>query len=143
MRLISATRSILKSATTSLLFTLAIAACGCGGGGGAARPTVKDVQGEITLNGKPIDLGVVVLVDEVNGTGASAEIVDGAFKFENPVQVGDYVVEVRGPKAPPPHLAASAPKSKMKIPDIYTKSGRSPLKVSVSPSSTTMKLELK
>ena len=77
-----------------LLALVAALAAGCRDG-----PSVGDVRGEVTLDGRPLDEGVVRFVPLDGKTPtASALIAEG--KFSERVPVGSHRVEISAPRLP-------------------------------------------
>ena len=81
----------------SLTGFLALALCGCGGGSGQA-----DLSGEVTLDGKPLPQGSLLLVptDPSKGGTAGGEIKDGRFALtgKQAPGIGEYKVEIHANK---------------------------------------------
>jgi hypothetical protein len=58
-----------------------------------------DVQGEVTLDGKPLDEGVVRFVPIDGKTPTASALIEGG-KFSERVPVGSHRVEISSPKLP-------------------------------------------
>lgn len=87
----------------SLIKVMAIIVAGmtCAGGMGCSRPAAEKpatVQGEVTLDGKPVVAGLISFfpTQELGGPSGGAEIKDGKFSIETKTGLvaGDYRVEV-------------------------------------------------
>lgn len=97
---------------------------GCWSGGG---PETASVSGAVTLDGKPIGAGSVLLVSE-RGLGVSAELQsDGKFGIR--CLPGKYFVAVSPPSPADPLAPKSspAPSAEVKIPKPYQDAGTSGL----------------
>jgi hypothetical protein len=72
-------------------------ACGC------SNRNQGDLQGEVTLDDKPLKHGSILLipVDTAKGTAAGGEITDGRFSLtaKQAPRLGAYKVDIRAPKA--------------------------------------------
>lgn len=87
-----------SSALGVLLAVLLLVAGGC-----ADEAPKGSVSGTVTLDGQPLTSGVVVLLDEQTGVGASAELdSEGGYQIES-IATGTYQVGVQEPPAPAPH----------------------------------------
>lgn len=101
-RMYAARLGIQRAAIAVLLATL----LGCGK---APVPSGK-VMGKVTLQGKPFELGVVMLVKPNGVPIGSVELSSaGEFQFSDPVPVGEYRVAIGLPKEEAP---ADAPASR-------------------------------
>ena len=84
-----------------ILFFAILLACtswllGCGPG----EPPSGSVAGKVTYNGKPLTSGVVTLVNDEAGIGASGELdVSGRYRIDS-IRTGQYKVAIH--REPPP-----------------------------------------
>jgi hypothetical protein len=76
--------------------TLAVAACMAGCSGGAPY---GDVRGEVTLDGKPLEEGVIRFVPIDGKTGTASALINGG-NFSEKVPLGSHRVEISSPKLP-------------------------------------------
>lgn len=66
------------------------------------RLTISSVEGSVTLNGTPLQDGVVSMESPANGFAASAALdPDGRFMIET-IPTGSYLISVNPPELPPP-----------------------------------------
>lgn len=110
-------------------FLSLLAASGCGSSPG--RPTGEAVEGTVTLDGSPLDQGLIQFKPEdPKALFASAEIANGKYSISRGLgpQAGKYRVEINSPEGGPivpstdPAKAmeqASAPPPKERIPARY------------------------
>jgi hypothetical protein len=83
-----------------LVLLASVALCGCNT---AKKEATGQVSGKVTLQGKPVTVGIVQFYNSQAGSGASAELDEtGSYKLATPIKVGDYQVAVQPPKAPSP-----------------------------------------
>lgn len=92
----------------SLVAAILAGAWGCGGGGAIDDLPRRALSGKVTLDGKPMEGGVVTFLPDAPGepektTSASARIADGAFSIAPEVGLvaGKYKVQVSSWKAAP------------------------------------------
>jgi hypothetical protein len=76
-----------------LLLLAASILCGCGDGG---RPRVS-ITGSISVNGVPLEAGMIVFrpLESGAGSGGSAEVTDGRYRLDN-VPIGPTVFTFSG-----------------------------------------------
>lgn len=127
-----------------LLALFALVAIGCNQGPGYP---VGEVQGTLTLKGKPVTENVeIFLMNHQTGFAYKAAVGEGGvFKLEEPVRVGEYVaylqpavdmsLDMNGPPTPTGAIS--------KIPKKYTNDVGSDLKVSVVEGQNDVTLEMK
>lgn len=82
-----------KSSTLITLGLLLMGLISFGCNGGPPIPKSFPVQGEVTLDGKPMATGEVIFVSVAEGIRDTLKVVDG--KFSGEVLAGDRKVEVR------------------------------------------------
>jgi hypothetical protein len=111
----------------------AAALLGCGGGSDKTRnEKMSKVAGVVTLNGKPLDAGMVSFSNPYNGFSGSGEIML-AGKFEiTLIPVGDYRVAVLPPAPKEAVDPASVPKPVDDIPAKYRNAQTSGLQATVT-----------
>lgn len=129
-----------KSALILLAMALVIPSSqGCGEPG----PTTGPVVGNVTLDGEPLQSGLVRL-SNAEGYGAIATVQeDGSFQFETDVEVGTYTVTVLPPEPPAP--GDPPPEKKLPRPNIprqYQSEQSSPLTIEVTDSSNELNITL-
>ena len=94
---------------------LFVCVCWCTGCGTGEPPT-GSIAGKVTFKGRPLTTGVITLVNEEAGLGASGELdASGNFRIES-IQTGQYEVAVHRP--PPPPESGAKP-VKLGIPEKY------------------------
>jgi len=96
---------------------LLVCVCWCTGCGSGEPPT-GSIAGKVTFKGQPLTTGVITLVNEEAGLGASGELdVSGNYRIES-IRTGQYKVAVHNP--PPPPESGAVPKNwKLSIPEKY------------------------
>lgn len=115
---------------------IALAAAGCNNG-----PSMANVSGSVTLDGKPLEFGYVVF-QPAQGQPAQGEIADdgaftlSSFKPGDGAQVGSHKVTVLCYQGHSPAAKANQPQGHVSlgaslIPLAYTRSGMSGLRVDV------------
>lgn len=117
---------------------------GCGEGGGKTRnEKMSKVAGVVTVDGKPVDAGMVSFTNPFNGFSGSGEIML-AGKFEiTLIPVGDYRVAILPPAPKEAIDPSKVPKGADDIPMKYRNAQTSGLQVSVTESGPLdLKLEL-
>lgn len=78
-------------------------------------PESAQVSGQVTLDGKPLQVGNVSFFSKERGTGLSAPVgKDGSFELPEPLLPGEYQVMVLPPPPPPP----TDPTRQAPLPDI-------------------------
>ena len=122
-------RRLSRRAVSLLFLNSILAIAGCGSPSG--RPTGEAISGAVTLDGNPLDRGIIQFKPaDPKGLFASADIVDGKYAITSSLgpQPGTYRVEVNSPEGGPivpstdPVKAmeqASAPPPKERIPERY------------------------
>ncbi|PQO33706.1 hypothetical protein C5Y97_15865 [Blastopirellula marina] len=123
--------------TVAILCLFSIGMVGC-----SEAPTVAEVDGRIALDGSPVSTGVILLQDDVNGTGGSAVVENGSFTFSTPIPPGNYAVALQSPPPPAPHETASQRVS-VKFPRHLTEAATSGVKVEITPGKNSLKLDVK
>ena len=110
-------RSVLSGRLAVCLGLLACV-CWCAGCGPGAPPT-GSISGKVTFNGAPVTTGVITLVNEQAGLGASGEL-DGSgnYRIES-IRTGEYKVAVHRPPPPPGSGPEILKNWKLNIPDKY------------------------
>lgn len=83
--------NVLKSIAILLALAAGTIASGCNGQ--RAEPKSYPVQGEVTLNGKPMESGEVIFVSVADGIRDTVKVADG--KFSGEVLAGDRKIEIR------------------------------------------------
>lgn len=110
---------------------LIMIAPGCGGGGLPAPKTGR-VSGTIQLGSAPLRNATITFEDPVRGIGASAVVEEGAYNFDTPLIVGNYLVTAQSSPPPPSAIASSqGASSAPSIPKQYQTSTDSGLKATV------------
>lgn len=116
---------------SALSFATLLSGCGAN-----ERIKLVTVSGEVTLNGTPLQDGVVEMMDLKTGYAAGAPLDEsGHFNIER-IPIGTYVVAVRPPYLPPPGEPIPLRPATMgpirKIPAKYSNSAKSGFTLSVS-----------
>ena len=128
------------------LLALAVAAgtAGCSG-----EAPYGDVRGDVTLDGKPLEEGVIRFVPIDGKTSTASELINGG-KFSVKVPVGSHRVEISSPKLPKGIASAKQMKRgtvdegaalEEMIPERYN--NRSELKAEVSRGANEVRYDLK
>lgn len=99
---------------TTRLYRACLAGClssllvmGCGGDGKTKGPT-GEVEGTVTMDGKPLTEGSITFYVVETGASVGAELgAGGKFKFDDPVPVGEYQVAFHPAEIPQPDHATS------------------------------------
>lgn len=134
---------LLKLAVSPLALILAFAV-GCG------RHPAR-LSGAVTLDGKPLTNGVIMLSPARTGPSAYGAIgSDGRYELktgsEHGLEPGDYVVTVAanesGPEAPDPRSGAAPAIRPLMTPQRYADVATSPLRITVKPGNQTLAIEL-
>lgn len=125
-----------------LLATLCLGVAGCGS---SSKGPAGYVSGKVTLNGNPVSNASVVFSSSTKGFAAEAKLDPaGAFRLTDSLPVGDYVVTVKPPPAPPPLGAPVAPSlPKSDIPEKYRSEEKSDLKFPIKAGANTANFDLK
>lgn len=76
---------------TMALLLMGLISCGCNGG--PPVPKSYPVQGEVTLDDKPMPSGEVIFVSVAEGIRDTVKVADG--KFSGAVLAGDRKIEIR------------------------------------------------
>ena len=117
---------------------------GCGSGDG--KPS-GSVSGRITFQGQPVTSGVVNLMSQKLGAGASAPLGDdGKYRLADSLELGDYKVMVTPPPPPPPRPEDGPPKpppAAANIPKKYRTEATTDLSATVKSGSNTFDFDLK
>jgi len=109
-------RSVLSGRLAICLGFLA-SVCWCTGCGPGAPPT-GSISGKVTFKGEPVTTGVITLVNDEAGLGASGELdASGNFRIDS-IQTGQYKVAVYRPP-PPPESNVDLKNWKLSIPGKY------------------------
>jgi hypothetical protein len=104
-------------------------------GCGAKGPPMGSVSGKVTYKGQPLTTGVVTLLNEKAGSGASGEI-DASGIYQIPsIRTGEYNVAVH--QSPPAPGAAPKGNWKLNIPEKYQTPQTSGLTATVKEGSNT------
>lgn len=122
------------------IFCGAIPGCGTGGKGPSGM-----VSGKVTLQEKPVGSGYIAFNSSSKGTAAGANLsATGEFKLTDPLPLGEYVVTVSPPPAPPPlSTPAGTQPPKSEIPEKYRSEAKSDLKFVVKAGANTANFDLK
>ena len=132
-------RSII-SAPTALFISL-LACVSWSVGCGPAAPPSGSVSGKVIYNGQPLTpgavTGVVTLINEEAGVGASAEIDSSGGYHIQTIRTGEYAVAVHSMPPPPGGKFV-----KLDIPEKYQDIQTSGLSVTVKEGENTADLEL-
>lgn len=98
-------------------------------------PTVGQVSGKVTFEGKPAPPGFVTMVGKDKRRFSASITADGSYSFKTPIPAGRYRIAIeRTPGAQIP--------AKLDIPDRYRAEGTSGLTVEVAPGKMTLDLDL-
>ena len=106
-------------------------------GCGPSAPPSGSISGKVVYNGQPLTSGVVTLIDEESGVGASVELDSSGGYFIQSIRAGKYKVAVHN--VPPPPGAKFV---KLNIPEKYQDIQTSGLSVTVEEGKNTADLEL-
>jgi hypothetical protein len=125
--------------STLLLCLLTI---GCGGGD--EQVPVGEVEGTVTVNDEPLADGSISFYDAATGNSAGGAIVNGKFKFTEPVPAGTYKVAIRPPDAPQPDDEESGKLASAAhiIPDGYRDDSTSGLVATIAEGPNSLEFEL-
>ena len=102
------TRFFCRACLTLCVSTLLLVGCSNRGSKG---PT-GEVEGSVTIDGKPLLEGSVVFSNPTTGATDAAKLDSGKFKIQAPLQVGKYQVSFEPPAPPQPTDAASGKKAR-------------------------------
>jgi hypothetical protein len=89
------TRYHTPALTLALLFAPAVAGCGSAGGGGRDDAYEAEVRGTVTLDGTPLEMGMVKFEGEGGATGMATIREDGTFVSAGKVPSGKVRVAVQ------------------------------------------------
>ena len=134
-------KRIILSVRWAVLLGLAVLVAGWVGCGSGEPPT-GSVSGNVTYNGQPVTTGVVTLVNDQAGIGASGELdASGRYRIES-IRTGQYKVAIyREP--PPPGSGPEVFRSwKLNIPEEYQDLESSGLTATVSEGENTADFSL-
>jgi len=106
-------------------------------GCGPAEPPSGSVSGKVMYNGQPLTSGIVTLVNENSGVGASVEIDSSGGYHIQSIRTGEYDVAVYN-RPPPP----GGKFVKLNIPEKYQDLQTSGLIVTVKEGENTADLQL-
>lgn len=115
-----------------------LAAVGCG----EEEAPVGEVMGKVAVEGEALEEGYVNFEDPARGIGMSAEIKNGAYRFPNPIDVGQYKVYIQPLSMAPTAVSPTGP-PKGPIPIQYLYAGSSPLEADVVAGQNTIDFDLK
>ena len=134
----------LRTGRWSVLVLLALAGCvGLTGCSGEDQPPESTVEGRVTLDGEPVTVGVVQLVNEEIGVGAKSDLNDeGRYYINTPFLTGEYQVAILPPPAPDPILGGDPPKGPFVVPRKYTAFDQSGLSVTLTEGSNEHNFDL-
>ena len=132
---------IILTARWPVLLGLAVAVSG-GLGCGSVEPPTGSLSGNVTYNGQPVTAGVVTLVNDQAGMGASGELdASGRYRIES-VRTGQYKVAIHR-QPPPPESGPEVFRSwKLNIPEKYQDLESSGLSATVSEGKNTADFSL-
>lgn len=116
------------------LLLLSIGIVGCGGG--VDELPTANVEGTVLLGDRPVTEGKVTFFNPERGVPFAAPLdSSGHFKFEEPIEVGDYTVFITPPQSekPPsgPEDMEAQAQAQPSIPAGYTEQTQSDLKAEV------------
>ena len=116
---------------------------GCGQNAGRPNKPTGTLSGTASAKGAPIAAGSVNLLS-AEGVGAMAKIEAGKFKFDAPIEVGDYKVSLSPPR-PEPQPPGTAPKPlpQFDVPKKYLEPATSGLSVTVKEGENTLPIDVK
>ncbi len=130
----------------ALLAAVVVATVGCN-----RHPS--SVAGSVTLDGKPLPTGVIMLTPARSGPSAYGAIAaDGSYRLQTGaakgLEPGEYIVTVAANEPPPAGSAGGEGRAAEAIrplmtPPEYSDVKTSPLRITVKPGSQTVDLELK
>ncbi|WDI41490.1 hypothetical protein [Bremerella sp. P1] len=109
--------------------------------GCSEKPTGAEVDGKIALDGSPVSTGVILFQDDFNGTGGSAIVEDGSFKFSTPLPPGKYAVALQPPPPPAPH-ETGIKRVNVKFPRHLTVAATSGLEIEITPGKNSLDLDV-
>jgi hypothetical protein len=93
-----------------------VAMSGCGED---AAP-VSTITGSVTLDGKPVTVGVVQFINEELGVGANAYLDDdGRYHIDTPFLTGRYGAAILPPPPPDPIMGGPPPKGPFILPEKF------------------------
>lgn len=117
-----------------------LTAAGCGGG-----PEKCYLEGRVTFQGNAVAEDHIVFYAPATGTGASAVLdEDGAYRIEEPVPPGDYIVTIVA-LAPPPGMGPvkTPPPKPGDVPRKYRQEKTTDLRPKVTPGKNRLDFDLK
>lgn len=129
---------------SALGFCLLLApGCGGGGGGQVRNEKMSKASGVVTLNGKPLDTGIVNFSNPYNGFSASGNI-ELAGKFAiTLIPAGDYRVSINPPMPKEAGDPTSTSEAAVSIPAKYQNAETSGFQATVPPEGVTnLKFEI-
>lgn len=124
-----------------------VAALGLVVGCGGSELSTGTVSGTVTHDDGPLTGAYVNFFNSEHGTGGGAPIgANGEFAFDQPLRVGEYIVTIVPPSAPPPLPAgdgqSAAAIDPPEIPDKYRSEATSDLRVQVEEGENSFDLAL-
>ena len=125
------------TSTPAALFIVLLACVSWSIGCGPAEPPSGSVSGKVIYNSKPLTSGVVTLINEKSGIGASVKIDSSGGYHIQTIRTGEYAVAVHS--VPPPPGGKFV---KLDIPEKYQDLQTSGLSVTVEEGENTADLEL-
>ena len=128
-------RNVISAHT--VLFVALLACVSWFVGCGPAEPPSGSVSGKVIYNGQPLSSGVVTLINEKAGIGASVKIDSSGGYHIQTIRTGEYAVAVHS--VPPPPGGKFV---KLDIPEKYQDLQTSGLSVTVEEGENTADLEL-
>lgn len=106
-------------------------------GCGLAEPPSGSISGKVIYNGQPLTVGVVTLVNETTGVGASVELDSSGDYYIQSIRTGQYNAAVHNSPPPPGARAVM-----LNIPEKYQDIQTSGLSVTVEEGENSADLKL-
>jgi len=110
---------MLRACAVSVALLVVASITGCTGDGVKPFPNMVPVSGTVTLKGKPLPQGTILLapIDPLKGQSASGQIDDGKFTLSTTVSapgvmIGKYQVRITSINGAPPVAAMPSKRSK-------------------------------
>ena len=123
--------------TISVLCVCLLACSTCFVGCGPAEPPSGSISGKVIYNGQPLTSGVVTLINETTGVGASVELDSSGGYYIQSIRTGQYKAAVHSVPPPPGGKAVM-----LNIPEKYQDIQTSGLSVTVEEGENTADLKL-